>query len=72
MKHGRKSIVEKTIIKSFISIKDATQKKPILLLLSVIVKTRPVLSFVSKRKGKRFIDIPIPLPPKQQLLLSLK
>jgi len=72
IKHGRKHIAEKIVLKSFNDIKYTLRKKPILLLISLLLKTRPVISFVSKRKGKRFIDIPIPLKAKQQLLISLK
>ena len=72
MKHGCKNVAEKVVMNSFKSIKDKIHKKPILLLLSLIIKVRPILSFVQKRKGKRFIDIPIPLLPKQQLLMALK
>ena len=72
IKHGRKHIAEQTVLKSFKEIKYKIQKKPILLLISLLLKTRPIISFVSKRKGKQVIDIPIPIAAKKQLLISLK
>lgn len=72
MKQGRQTIAERAILRAFLDFKRRTHKAPITIFLNLIWKFRPVLSFIVKRKGKQFIDIPIVLKPKQQLIFSLK
>jgi ribosomal protein S7 len=72
MKQGKKTIAEKAIMIAFYKVKKSIYKKPVLLLLDLMLRLKPLLSIMIRRKGKQYIDLPIPLTPKQQLMLSLK
>jgi ribosomal protein S7 len=72
MKQGKKTIAEKAVMMAFYKVKKNVYKKPVLLLLNLMLRLKPILSIIIRRKGKQFIDLPIPLTPKQQLMFSLK
>ena len=61
------SIVKKSLIKSKMSIK----RLPVYTLFGMILRTRPILDIISRRKGKKYLDVPVPLSPRRQLIKSL-
>jgi ribosomal protein S7 len=72
MKSGKKYIVEKTTFNAFKNIKKKTRQNNLYLFLAILIKFRPLLGFISKRFGKQFKKIPVPLYPRRQTIISLK
>jgi ribosomal protein S7 len=72
MKGGNKQIVEKTMFKAFKKIKIKTNLATQYFFLKFLIKFRPLLGFISKRFGKQFKKIPVPLYPRRQTIVSLQ
>jgi ribosomal protein S7 len=72
MRAGKKEIVEKTIFCAFQKIKRKTNLNTFYFFLNVLVKFRPIFGFISKRLGKQFKKVPVPLYPRRQTIVSLK
>jgi ribosomal protein S7 len=72
MKSGKKQIVEETVFQSFKKIKMQTGVNTFYLFLNLLIRFRPFLGFISKRFGKQFKKIPVPLYPRRQTIVSLK
>lgn len=72
MRRGKKQVVEKISIKAFSQIKSRTRKLPLTTLFSILLRIRPLLGLVSKRFGKQFKKIPVPLYPRRQTIVALK
>ena len=72
MKAGRKQIVETTILRAFKKIKIKTGTNTFYIFLHLLTRYRPFFGFISKRLGRQFKKIPVPLYPRRQTILSLK
>ena len=72
MKCGKKNIVEQATFRAFYEIKKKTKKVTLDFFLIYLLKFRPLLGFISKRFGKQFKKIPVPLYPRRQTIISLK
>ena len=72
MKSGHKQIVERITTNVFNQIKAKTCKKPLYIFFSLLIRFRPLLGFISKRFGKQFRKIPVPLHPRRQSIVALK
>ena len=71
MKAGKKSIVEKKILRAFKTIKAKTGCQTFYIFINLLIKFRPFLGFISKRLGKEFKKAPFPLFPRRQTIISL-
>lgn len=72
MKSGQKQIIERITIEVFNQIQAKTSKAPLYMFFSLLIRFRPLLGFVSKRFGKQFKKIPVPLHPRRQSVIALK
>jgi ribosomal protein S7 len=72
MRSGKKQTVEKVVMKTCQELKLKTRKKFLYTFFSLLLKVRPLLGLVSKRFGKQFKKIPVPLYPRRQTILALK
>jgi small subunit ribosomal protein S7 len=72
MKAGKKQVVENIIFKAFKKIKLKTGVNTFYLFLNILIKFRPFLGFISKRLGRQFKKIPVPLYSRRQTIVSLK
>jgi ribosomal protein S7 len=72
MKDGKKQIVEKIIIRAFKKIKTKTRLNTFYLFTNLLIKFRPFFGFISKRLGRQFKKIPVPLHARRQTIVSLK
>ena len=72
MKAGKKQIVEETVFRAFKKIKMKTGINTFYLFLNLLIRFRPFLGFISKRFGRQFKKIPVPLYPRRQTIVSLK
>ena len=72
MKDGKKAVIEKLTFDAFKEIKKKTKRKTLDLFLHLLLKFRPLLGFISKRFGKQFKKIPVPLYPRRQIIVSIK
>jgi ribosomal protein S7 len=72
MKSGKKAVIEKLTFAAFKQIKKKTKRNTLYLFLTILLKFRPLLGFISKRFGKQFKKIPVPLYPRRQIIVSLK
>jgi ribosomal protein S7 len=72
MKAGQKQIVEETVFKAFKKIKIKTGFNTFYFFLNLLIKFRPFFGFISKRLGKQFKKIPVPLYSRRQTIVSLK
>ncbi len=72
MKEGKKQIVEKIIFRAFKKIKTKTRLNTFYLFINLLIKFRPFFGFISKRLGKQFKKIPVPLYARRQTIVSLK
>lgn len=72
MRSGKKQTVEKIVMKTCHELKFKTRKLLLNTFFSLLMKVRPLLGLVSKRFGKQFKKIPIPLYPRRQTILALK
>jgi small subunit ribosomal protein S7 len=72
MKSGKKSLIETIVFNAFNAIKKKSKSSSFYLFLEILLKFRPLLGFISKRFGKQFKKIPVPLYPRRQAIVSLK
>jgi ribosomal protein S7 len=72
MRQGKKALVEKYVWNAFRKVKHKTKKNVIVLLFSTLMKIRPLFGFISKRIGREFKKVPIPLLPRRQIIIALK
>ena len=72
MKMGKKHLIEHTILKCFQNIQKETNIQVLYFFFTVLTKFRPLFGFISKRFGKQFKKIPVPLYPRRQIITSLK
>lgn len=72
MRGGKKYVVEHATLRVFSQIKFKTRKAPLYTFFATLIKVRPLLGLVSKRFGKQFKKIPVPLYPRRQTILALK
>ena len=72
MKAGKKHVVEKKILQAFKTIKKKTGRNTFYIFLNLLIKFRPFFGFISKRLGKQFKKIPVPLYARRQTIVSLK
>ena len=72
MKCGKKHTVEQATFHAFYQIKKTSKKVTLDFFLIYLLKFRPLLGFISKRFGKQFKKIPVPLYPRRQTIVSLK
>ena len=72
MRSGKKQTVEKIVMKTCNELKLKTRKAFLHTFFSLLMKVRPLLGLVSKRFGKQFKKIPVPLYPRRQTILALK
>jgi ribosomal protein S7 len=71
MQSGKKTQVEKPILKAFNRIKQKEKKLMIHLLFRSLIKIRPLFGFISKRLGREVKIIPMPLFSRRQTIVSL-
>jgi ribosomal protein S7 len=72
MKSGKKHVVERTIFRAFNRVKTLTGKPILHTFINILIQFRPLFGFISKRFGKQFKKIPVPLYPRRQTIMSLK
>jgi len=72
MKSGKKQIVEKTVLLAFRKLKMKTGSNVFYFFLNLLIKFRPFFGFISKRLGRQFKKVPVPLYPRRQTIISLK
>lgn len=72
MKMGKKHLLERNFLKSFQKIQKETNIKILYFFFTLLIKFRPLFGFISKRFGKQFKKIPVPLYPRRQIITSLK
>jgi small subunit ribosomal protein S7 len=72
MRQGKKAKVEKHVWDAFRDLKRRTKQKANLLLFFTLMKVRPILGFISKRLGREFKRVPVPLFPRRQIIVALK
>jgi ribosomal protein S7 len=72
MRHGKKNVVEKYVLRAFEDVKKRTKIGAHLLLFFTLSKARPKFDFMSRRFGKEYKEIPVPLSPQRQLLVALQ
>jgi ribosomal protein S7 len=72
MLNGKKHIVERNVYNSLCQIQHKFHRNPLNLLFLTLKKIRPAFGFISKRLGKEWKKIPIPIKPRQQFILALK
>ena len=72
MKSGKKHAIERATFYGFHTIKLKSKKIMLNFFLIYLLKFRPLLGLISKRFGKQFKKIPVPLYPRRQTIMSLK
>lgn len=72
MRGGKKHVIERIAVSVFSQIKVKMRKAPLYIFFATLIKVRPLLGIVSKRFGKQFRKIPVPLHPRRQTILALK
>jgi len=72
MLQGKKHLIEKIMYNSFYQMKNKFRRQPLILLFIILMKLKPLLGFISKRLGKEWKQIPVPLAPRRQLIMALK
>ena len=72
MRNGNKAVLEKHIFNAFKEIKKKTKRQTLPFFLDLLLKFRPLLGFISKRFGKQFKKIPVPLYPRRQMVVVVK
>lgn len=72
MRQGKKHVVEKIISRTLHKMKIKFNRAPVNLLFIALIKLKPLLGFITKRVGKNWKSIPVPLEPRRQLVLALK
>lgn len=72
MLNGKKHIIEKLLSQLLYKFKLKYRVQPITLLFVSLIRLKPLLGFVQKRVGSVWKSVPIPLKPREQLVLSLK
>ncbi len=68
---GKKTLVERHLLNSFILIKKNLGKEPILLLEKTLKVMRPLFDYTSKRIGTKFHLIPGPISIRRQISIAL-
>lgn len=71
MKSGKKHLVEKIIFNGLSTVKLKIRQKTLYFFFQTLIKFRPFFGFISKRFGKQFKSIPVPLYPRRQTIMSL-
>jgi ribosomal protein S7 len=71
MQNGKKTQVEKPILKAFNRIKQKEKKLMTHLLFRSLIKIRPLFGFISKRLGREVKIIPMPLFSRRQTIVAL-
>ncbi len=71
MQRGRKASVEKIAFRVFTKIRKKYHKDALKILFFSLIKTRPLLGFVTIRLSREMKQIPFPLSPRRQLIISL-
>ena len=72
MKSGKKHAIERATFIAFCKVKVKSKRITLDFFLTQLIKFRPLLGFISKRFGKQFKKIPVPLYPRRQSIISLK
>lgn len=72
MLQGKKHVIEKTLSKTFFNIKMKMKREPLTLMFIILMRTKPLLGMITKRLGKEWKTIPVPLEPRRQLVIALK
>ena len=72
MKSGKKHAIERATFNAFSQIRETNRKVMLNIFLIYLMKFRPLIGFISKRFGKKFKKIPVPLYPRRQTVISLK
>lgn len=72
MLSGKKVSVEKNINTAFNQLKITTKILPFYLFMHFFEKIKPFLSTVSKRLGRKFYLVPVPLRENRQYVIGLK
>jgi len=69
---GKKHLIEQTFLKAFQKIQKDTNLEILYFFFTILTRYRPLFGFISKRFGKQFKKIPVPLYPRRQIITSLK
>src|SRR4051812_46718444 len=72
MLQGKRYLVDKYMEIAFINLKFKVKKSPGVLFAEHVQKFRPVISYVLKRKGRKYHPVPIPIPSRRQYILALR
>jgi ribosomal protein S7 len=71
MLQGKKSVVEKVIYNSIVSLKTKFKKDPVSLFDKTLLLSRPIFIFVVKRVFSKNYQVPVPVNFRRQIITSL-
>jgi len=72
MLNGKKHVIEKIMSHVWYNFKLKYNAKPIVILFVSIIRLKPLLGTITKRVGKIWKSVPVPLEPRRQLVIALK
>lgn len=72
MLSGKKHIIEKIMSHILYRFKLKYRIKPILFIFMSLVRLKPLIGTITKRVGKLWKTVPVPLEPRRQLVIALK
>jgi small subunit ribosomal protein S7 len=71
MLKGKKSVVEKIVYNSIVSLKTKFKKNPVALFDKTLLLARPIFIFVVKRVFSKNYQVPVPVNFRRQIITSL-
>ena len=72
MKHGKKSLAERILYKSFELIRKETNENPLDVFRKAIENVKPLIEVKSRRVGGANYQIPVEIPLERRLILSFR
>lgn len=72
MLSGKKHIIEKIMSNLLYQFKLKYKLKPILIIFISLIRLKPLIGTITKRVGKLWKSVPVPLEPRRQLVIALK
>lgn len=72
MLDGKKHVIEKIMSGLLYNFKLKYRAKPIIILFVSIIRLKPLIGTITKRIGKIWKSVPVPLEPRRQLVIALK
>lgn len=72
MLNGKKYLISKCFFQTTILLKKRWNQAPVYLLFKILMKIRPLLGIIKKRKRDKFLDVPSPIDARRKIILALK